>query len=190
MINRCDWCGTDPLYVQYHDHEWGAPQHDDNRLFELLVLEGAQAGLSWYTILKKRDHYRTAFHGFEPQAVARYAEADVQRLLADPGIVRNRLKIAAAIASARGVLAIQDEFGSLDAFLWRYVDGRPRQNAWRTLAELPAKTVVSDTLSQDLKKRGFNFVGSTICYSFMQAIGMVNDHLIGCYRHEEVKKLV
>ncbi len=190
MTNRCEWCGTDPLYVKYHDGEWGIPLHDDHGLFELLILEGAQAGLSWLTILKKRDNYRKALHGFDPQKIASYSATDVQRLMADPGIVRNHLKIESTIRNAQGVLAIVDEFGSFDSFIWRYVDYQPRQNAWRSLAELPARTALSDTISKDLKKRGFNFVGSTICYAFMQAVGIVNDHVVGCFRHEEVKKIV
>ncbi len=188
MKNRCAWCGSDPLYVTYHDDEWGTPVHDDRRLFEFLVLEGAQAGLSWLTILKKRDNFRAAFQGFDPRTIAAYSATDVQRLLADPGIIRNRLKIEAAIGNARGALKIIDEFGSLDVFLWRYVDYQPRQNAWRSLAELPAATAQSDAMSKDLKKRGFNFVGPTICYAFMQAVGMVNDHVVDCFRHEEVKQ--
>jgi DNA-3-methyladenine glycosylase I len=188
MTNRCEWCGTDPLYVKYHDDEWGLPVHDDRRLFEFLILEGAQAGLSWLTILKKRENYRKAFHGFDPRKIAAYSVRDVQRLLADPGIVRNRLKIESTIGNARGVLEIMDRFGSFDAFIWRYVDYQPKQNAWRSLAELPASTELSDTISKDLKKRGFNFVGSTICYAFMQAVGMVNDHVVDCFRFDEVKK--
>lgn len=189
MENRCEWCGSNPLYVSYHDDEWGVPLHDDRGLFELLILEGAQAGLSWLTILKKRDSYRKAFSGFDPQEIAGYSERDIERLLADSGIVRNRRKIESTLRNARGVLAIQEEFDSFDAFLWRYVDGRPMQNAWQSLAEVPAKTALSDRISKDLKKRGFNFVGSTICYAFMQAVGMVNDHVIGCFRHGELKKL-
>jgi len=189
MKNRCEWAGSDPLYVKYHDREWGTPLHDDRGLFEFLVLEGAQAGLSWLTILRKRDNYRKAFHRFDPRKVARYSAADVRRLLADPGIVRNRLKIESAIRNARGVLAIADEFGSFDSFLWRYVDYQPRQNAWRSLAELPSRTALSDRMSKDLKKRGFSFVGTTICYAFMQAVGMVNDHVVGCFRHEELKRI-
>jgi len=188
MKNRCEWSGTDPLYLKYHDDEWGVPLHDDRGLFELLILEGAQAGLSWLTILKKRDNYRKAFHGFDPQKIAGYTATDVQRLLADPGIVRNSRKIESAIRNARGVLAIREEFGSFDSFLWRYIDYQPIQNAWRSLAEVPAKTAISDTISKDLKKRGFNFVGSTICYAFMQAVGMVNDHIVGCFRYEQVKE--
>lgn len=188
MNNRCVWTGTDPLYVKYHDEEWGVPVHDDPHLFEMLILEGAQAGLSWLTILKKREHYRKAFHSFDAEQIAAYSESDFQRLLANDGIVRNRLKIEAAVKNARGVLAIQEEFGTFDAFLWRYVDYIPRQNAWKTLAELPSRTERSDLMSKDLKKRGFSFVGSTICYSFMQAVGMVNDHLVSCFRHEEIRK--
>jgi len=188
MKNRCEWSGTDPLYLKYHDDEWGVPLHDDRGLFELLILEGAQAGLSWLTILKKRDNYRKAFQGFDPQKIAGYTATDVQRLLADPGIVRNRRKIESAIRNARGVLAIREEFGSFDSFLWRYIDYQPIQNAWRSLAEVPAKTAISDMISKDLKKRGFNFVGSTICYAFMQAVGMVNDHIVGCFRYEQVKE--
>lgn len=184
MKQRCEWCGDDPLYVKYHDEEWGVPLHDDGRLFEFLILEGAQAGLSWLTILRKRENYRKAFRGFDPKQVAAYSATDIQRLLADPGIVRNRLKIESAIKNARGVLKIREEFGSLDAFLWRYVDYKPVQNVWRSIRELPARTELSDTISKDLKKRGFNFVGSTICYAFMQAVGMVNDHVIGCFRHD------
>lgn len=189
MKNRCAWCGTDSLYVKYHDDEWGVPLHDDRGLFEFLILEGAQAGLSWLTILRKRENYRNAFHGFDPHTVANYSAADVQRLLADPGIVRNRLKIESAIKNARGVLAIQEEFGSFDAFIWRYVHHQPIQNARQSLADVPASTELSDTISKDLKKLGFNFVGSTICYAFMQAVGMVNDHVAGCFRHDEVLRV-
>lgn len=187
--NRCEWCGTEPLYVEYHDNEWGVPLHDDRGLFELLTLEGAQAGLSWLTILRKREHYRNAFHGFDPQRVAGYSKKDVEQLLGNPGIVRNRRKIESTVGNARCVLAIQEEFGSFDAFLWRYVDHQPLQNARKSLTELPAKTALSDTISKDLKKQGFNFVGSTICYAFMQAVGMVNDHVVTCFRHEQVKKI-
>ena len=188
MAERCAWCGTDPLYVAYHDDEWGVPVHDDRHLFEMLVLEGAQAGLSWLTILRKRESYRKAFHGFDIEAVARYTESDVARLLADPGIVRNRLKVASAIRNARCVLDLQDKHGSLDAFLWRYVDGGLMQNTWRSLAEIPNSTAQSDRMSRDLKRLGFNFVGSTICYAFMQSVGMVNDHVVGCFRHAELRR--
>ena len=189
MKKRCAWCGSDPLYRAYHDDEWGVPVHDDQRLFAFLVLEGAQAGLSWLTILKKRENYRKAFHAFDCERIARYTDADVARLLADAGIVRNRLKIASAIQNARSVLAIQEAYGSLAAYLWRYVDGVPRQNAWGSMAEIPARTELSDAMSRDLKKRGFKFVGSTICYAFMQAVGMVNDHTTDCYRHQEIRAL-
>ena len=188
-MNRCAWCGSNPLYVSYHDDEWGVPVHDDRRLFEMLILEGAQAGLSWLTILRKREHYHRAFDRFKPEKVAAYAEDDVHRLLADPGIVRNRLKIEAAIRNGRCVLAIQEEFGSFDTYIWRYVDYAPLQNRWKSLAEVPAQTEQSDAMSKDLKQRGFNFVGSTICYAFMQAVGMVNDHTLNCYRHKEIRKL-
>lgn len=180
---RCAWCGEDPLYVAYHDEEWGVPVHDDRRLFEFLVLEGAQAGLSWLTILRKRPAYREAFHGFDVERVARYGRADVERLLGNAGIVRNRLKIESAIRNAQGVLALREEFGSLDAFLWRHVDGRPVRNAWKRFGDLPAHTAQSDRMSKEFKRRGFNFVGSTICYSLMQAVGMVNDHTTDCFRY-------
>jgi len=189
MKTRCEWCGSDPLYIAYHDDEWGVPLHDDQLLFEFLILEAAQAGLSWLTILKKRENYRKAFHAFDRERIARYKEADVARLLADSGIVRNRLKIESAIKNARGVLEIQEEYGSLDSYLWRYVDGIPKQNTWNSMAEIPATTELSDMMSKDLKQRGLNFVGSTICYAFMQAVGMVNDHTTSCFRHKEVKKL-
>jgi len=183
---RCEWAGTDPLYVAYHDEEWGSPVHDDRKLFEMLVLEGAQAGLSWSTILNKRAGYLAAFDSFDIETVAAYTEDDVARLLADPGIVRNRLKIESAIGNARGVLEIQKEFGSLDAFLWQFVGGVPMQNAWTSLSEIPAETEESAAMSKALKKRGFNFVGPTICYAFMQAVGMVNDHVTHCFRHREL----
>jgi DNA-3-methyladenine glycosylase I len=188
MKKRCPWSGSDPLYLAYHDSEWGTPLHDDRRLFEFLILEGAQAGLSWLTILKRRESYRRAFHGFDPQIIAAYSPTDVQRLLADSGIIRNRLKIESAIRNAQCALKVMEEFGSFDAFLWRYVDRRPIQNAWRSPAELPATTGKSAAISKDLKKRGFNFVGPTICYAFMQAVGMVNDHLVDCFRFDELEK--
>lgn len=190
MKKRCAWCGDDPLYVSYHDNEWGMPVHDDRRLFEFLVLEGAQAGLSWLTVLKKRENYRKAFDNFDIERVATYGQHDIDRLLRDPGIVRNRLKIEAAIKNARGVLVLQAEYGSFDTFLWQYVGGRPIQNRWNSMAELPATSTESGQMSKDLKKRGFNFVGSTICYSLMQAVGMVNDHLVDCYRYKEIANLV
>lgn len=186
MNSRCEWCGSDPLYIAYHDEEWGVPVHDDRRLFEMLVLEGAQAGLSWLTILKKRENYRKAFHTFDPEKIAAYSQRDIQRLLNDPGIVRNRLKIESAIKNARGVLEIIQEFGSFSSFLWRYANNSPRQNAWNSLGQLPTRTGQSDMMSSDMKKRGFNFVGSTICYAFMQSVGMVNDHIVGCFRYAEV----
>ena len=189
MKTRCAWCGSDPLYVAYHDEEWGVPVHDDRHLFEMLILEGAQAGLSWLTILKKRANYRKAFHQFDCARIARYTARDSARLLADAGIVRNRLKIAATIQNARATLAIIEEFGSLDAFLWRYVDGIPIQNRWRTLGEISPTTPQSDAMSKDLKRRGFNFVGSTICHAFMEAVGMVNDHTTDCFRHREIRAL-
>lgn len=187
MKNRCLWCENDPQYIAYHDEEWGVPCHDDQQLFEFLILEGAQAGLSWLTILKKRENYRKAFDHFDDKKVAAYTQLDIDRLLANPGIIRNKLKIKSAIQNAQGVLKIQKEFGSLNNYLWRYVDGKPKQNSWKTLAELPAKTELSERISKDLKKRGFNFVGPTICYAFMQAIGMVNDHTTDCFRHQELK---
>ncbi len=190
MRIRCSWCGSDPLYIDYHDKEWGVPVHDDRRLFEMLVLEGAQAGLSWLTILRKREGYRKAFVGFDYTKVASFTAHDVDRLLDDPGIVRNRLKIESAIKNARGVLALQEEFGTLDSFLWRYVDSIPRQNSWKTITEIPARTEQSDTMSRNLKRYGFSFVGSTICYAFMQAVGMVNDHTTGCFRYKQVMKHV
>jgi len=188
-MNRCEWSMSDPLYITYHDDEWGVPVHDDRILFEFLILEGAQAGLSWLTILKKRDNYKKAFDGFDIDRIANYEETDLKRLLADAGIVRNRLKIESAIKNARGVLDIQEEYGSLDSYLWRYVDGTPKQNARKSMADLPANTEQSKVMSKDLKKRGFNFVGPTICYAFMQAVGMVNDHTANCYRYKEIKEL-
>ncbi len=182
---RCGWCGTDPLYVAYHDEEWGVPVHDDRVLFEFLILEGAQAGLSWLTILRKRENYRAAFAGWDMDKIARFSPRDVERLLRDPGIVRNRLKVESAIRNARGALGIIERHGSLDTFLWRYVDGKPRQHRQASMAQLPTRTAESDAMSKELKKLGFNFVGSTICYAFMQAVGMVNDHVTTCFRHRE-----
>jgi DNA-3-methyladenine glycosylase I len=186
---RCAWPGTEPLYVAYHDREWGVPVHDDRVLFEFLVLEGAQAGLSWLTILRRRDAYRRAFRRFDPEKVARFAKRDAARLLRDPGIVRNRLKIESAVRNARAFLRVRDEFGSFDAYQWRFVDGKPVQNRWRALRDLPARTPVSDAFSQDMKQRGFSFVGSTILYAHMQAVGMVNDHVVDCFRHRQVARL-
>ena len=180
--SRCAWAGNDPLYQAYHDEEWGVPVHDEHKLFEFLTLEGAQAGLSWITILRKRAAYCTAFAGFDPEIVAGFDAAKVAELLANPGIVRNRLKVESTITNARAFLKVQDEFGSFDAYQWRFVDGSPIQNAWRSLQEVPATSPVADAMSRDLKKRGFRFVGSTICYAHMQAIGMVNDHTTDCFR--------
>ena len=185
---RCPWGESHPLYVPYHDREWGMPLHEERRFFELLVLEGAQAGLSWLTILKKRDAYRKAFDGFDPRKVARYDAKKVARLLADDGIIRNRLKIAAAIANARAFLAVQREFGSFDAYVWRFVGGKPIQHRRRSVKEVPARSAESDAMSEELRKRGFRFVGSTICYAFMQAAGLVNDHLVTCFRYREVRR--
>ena len=185
---RCTWAGNDPLYHAYHDHEWGVPVHDDRLLFEFLVLEGAQAGLSWITILRKRESYREAFDRFDPRIVARYDDRKREELLANAGIVRNRLKIESAIKNARAFLAVQEEFGSFDAYLWRFVNGAPLRNGWPEPAQVPASTPDSDALSRDLKKRGFSFVGSTICYAFMQAVGMVNDHVTSCFRWRELKR--
>ncbi|MFI5315730.1 MAG: DNA-3-methyladenine glycosylase I [Myxococcota bacterium] len=188
MSARCPWAEKDPLYHAYHDREWGVPAHDDRHLFEMLILEGAQAGLSWLTILRKRESYRRAFDRFDPARVARYTEKRQGKLLADPGIVRNRQKVAAAVANARAFLAIADEHGSFDRYLWRFVGGAPRQNRFRRLADVPASTPESDSLSKDLVARGFKFVGSTICYAYMQAVGMVNDHLLSCPRHAELAR--
>ena len=186
---RCPWGASHPLYLPYHDQEWGVPLHDDQKIFEMLVLEGAQAGLSWLTILKRRPAYRRAFNRFDPSEVARFDEGQVARLLNDAGIIRNRLKIESAIKNARAFLEVQDEFGSFDAYIWRFVDGRPKQNRRRSWTEVPARTAESDALSKDLKSRGFSFVGSTICYAHMQATGMVNDHQVDCFRHGEVQAL-
>jgi DNA-3-methyladenine glycosylase I len=187
---RCAWAGAgdDPLYVAYHDAEWGVPVHDDRKLFEFLILEGAQAGLSWLTILRKRENYRRAFAGFDPERVARFGAREVRRLLVDPGIVRNRLKVAGAIRNAQAFLAVQEEFGSFDRFMWQFVGGRPRQNAWRSVKQVPSRTPESDALSKDLRARGFAFVGSTICYAHMQAVGMVNDHLVNCFRYRQLRQ--
>ncbi|MGH9500534.1 MAG: DNA-3-methyladenine glycosylase I [Terriglobales bacterium] len=178
---RCSWA-SNPLSIRYHDEEWGVPMHDDCTLFEFLILEGAQAGLSWDTILQKREAYRSAFEGFDPVKVARYDRRKAQALLRNPGIVRNRLKIASAVRNAQAFLAVQKEFGSFDRYIWQFVGGRPRQNSRRRRGQVPARTLESDAMSKDLKLRGFNFVGSTICYAFMQAVGMVNDHLTECFR--------
>ena len=186
MKKRCGWTTQDPLYMDYHDHEWGVPVYDDNTLFEYLILEGAQAGLSWYTILKKREAYRQAFDRFDPEKVALYTQEKVEELLANEGIVRNRLKIQAAIINAKAFLQVQKEFGSFHSYIWSFVQAKPILNHWHSLAEVPASTEISDAMSKDLKKRGFKFVGSTICYAFMQATGMVMDHTTDCFRYEEL----
>jgi DNA-3-methyladenine glycosylase I len=184
---RCPWCGDDPLYRDYHDFEWGVPVRDDRKLFEFLVLEGAQAGLSWITILRKREGYRRAFDGFRPERVARYDEARIAELLEDPSIVRNRQKIRSAVSNARAFLEIKEQEGSFSDYVWAFVDGRPITNRWRSLAEIPAVTPLAETISKDLKARGFSFVGPTIVYAHMQATGMVNDHLVSCFRHREIE---
>ncbi|HTZ82457.1 MAG TPA: DNA-3-methyladenine glycosylase I [Candidatus Acidoferrales bacterium] len=184
-LTRCPWANGE-LSIRYHDEEWGVPVHDDRTLFEFLILEGAQAGLSWSTILNKRENYRRAFDGFDPQRIARYDRAKVRKLLADPGIVRNKLKIASTIQNAKAFLRMQEEFGSFDRYIWQFVGGKPKVNNWKNLKQLPARTAESDAMSKDLKRRGFNFVGSTICYAFMQAVGMVNDHVVTCFRYKAV----
>jgi DNA-3-methyladenine glycosylase I len=189
MPSRCPWGASHPLYLAYHDAEWGVPTHDDRRLFEMLCLEGAQAGLSWLTILKKRANYRRAFDRFDPRKVARYDRRKKAALLRDAGIVRNRMKIDAFVANANAFLEVRREFGSFDAYIWQFTGGRPKVNRWKAMKEIPARTAESDAMSQDLKARGFRFVGSTICYAFMQATGMVNDHLTACFRHRQVQRM-
>ena len=184
---RCAWA-TNELSIRYHDEEWGQPVHDDRTLFEFLILEGAQAGLSWNTILNKRDNYRRAFDGFDPKRVARYDQRQVKQLLADAGIVRNKFKIAAAIENAKAFLRVEEEFGSFDRYIWQFVGGKPHVNGWRSMKQVPARTVESDAISKDLQRRGFKFVGSTICYAFMQAVGMVNDHLVDCFRYKVLSR--
>ena len=186
MPDRCPWASADPLYIAYHDQEWGVPEHDDRTLFEMVTLEGAQVGLSWITILRKREAYRAAFAGFDPARVARFTPARVEKLLLDPGIVRNRLKVGSTVSNAQRFLEVQREHGSFDAYLWAFVGGEPVTNRFRAMSEVPARTPLSDALSKDLVRRGFRFVGSTICYALMQAVGLVNDHLVGCFRHGEV----
>jgi DNA-3-methyladenine glycosylase I len=188
-MNRCPWPGTDEMYIKYHDEEWGVPVHDDQKHFEFLILEGAQAGLSWRTILLRRENYRRAFDFFDPQKVARYDENKIAELLSNAGIIRNRLKIRSSVNNAKRFLEVQQEFGSFDKYLWSFVDFKPVVNEWKELSQLPAKTELSDRISKDLIKRGFNFVGSTIIYAHIQAIGLVNDHLVSCFRYEEIKKL-
>jgi DNA-3-methyladenine glycosylase I len=189
-LTRCGWVSDDPLYLAYHDEEWGVPVHDDRKLFEMLILEGAQAGLSWITILRRRESYRQAFDGFDPERIARYTPKKIEKLLEDPGIIRNRLKVEGTVRNARAFLELRDEAGSLDAFLWRFVGGKPLQNRRASLGEVPAETAESKAMSKELRRRGFTFVGPTILYAFMQAVGMVNDHTLGCFRHREVKRLV
>lgn len=189
MRNRCQWSGTDQLYIKYHDEEWGIPVHDDRVHFEMLILEGAQAGLSWITVLRKRENYRKAFSNFDVNKVAKYNEKKIEKLLQDPGIIRNRLKVTSAVSNAKAFLEVQKEFGSFDKYIWGFVKNKPIVNKWKTLSDLPATSKESDELSKDLKKRGFKFVGSTIMYAHMQAIGMVNDHTIDCFRYKELKKV-
>jgi DNA-3-methyladenine glycosylase I len=186
VVRRCPWAESSALQAAYHDHEWGVPVHDDRRLFEFLILEGAQAGLSWDTILRKRDNYRIAFDGFDAEKIARYNERKIAALMADSGIVRNRLKVESAVSNARIFLDVRERFGSFDHYVWQFVDGIPKQNRWRDRSRVPASTAESDAMSRALRKLGFRFVGTTICYAFMQATGMVNDHLVGCFRHREV----
>ena len=190
MISRCQWAGTDPVSIRYHDREWGVPLHNDKKLFEFLILEGAQAGLSWITVLKKRDAYRKAFDGFDFNKVAQYGENKVRQLLTNAGIIRNELKIRSAIRNAGAFIRVRDEFGTFNKYIWEFVGHKPITNKWKKLGQLPAKTALSDQISQDLKKRGFNFVGSTIVYAHMQATGMVNDHTTDCFRYNEIKKLL
>lgn len=185
-MQRCKWVGTEPLYIKYHDKEWGKPVYSDRKLFEMLILEGAQAGLSWITILKKRNGYRDAFDRFDPNKISKYNQAKIRALLSNPGIVRNRLKIEATVGNARAYLELRDKEGKFSDFLWQFVDGRPIVNNWTSINQVPAKTVVSDVMSKELKKRGFKFVGSTICYAFMQAVGMVNDHSRACFRRKQI----
>jgi len=187
LKRRCPWCEGNALQTTYHDREWGVPVHDERRWFEFLILEGAQAGLSWDTVLRKRDSYRRAFAGFDPRKVARFGHRERAALMKNPGIVRNRLKIDSAVGNARAFLAVQREFGSFDRYVWRFVGGKPRRNRWRRMKQVPASTPESDAMSKDLKKRGFRFVGSTICYALMQATGMVNDHLLTCFRHRQIR---
>lgn len=184
-VTRCGWAGDDPQYIAYHDDEWGVPLHDERRLFEMLNLEGAQAGLSWITILRKREHYRLAFDNFEADIIVNYDEAKIAELLQNPGIVRNKLKVRGVVKNARAFLAVQEEFGSFDSYLWAFVDGAPIINHWQTMADIPTATPRSEAMSKDLKKRGFTFVGPTICYAYMQSIGMVNDHIVSCFRHPD-----
>ena len=189
MTKRCGWCGEDPLYVQYHDEEWGVPVRDDATLFEFLILEGAQAGLAWITVLRKREGYRKLFHGFDPEKIARYSDRRLEKLLLDPSIIRNRLKVYGARKNARAFLAVQEQHGSFADYIWDFVDGQPVQNKRKSLSDVPATSAASDKLSKDMKKRGFTFVGSTIMYAHMQATGLINDHTTDCFRHKECRKL-
>lgn len=189
MRPRCQWVTADPLYISYHDEEWGVPVHDDRRLFEMIVLDGAQAGLSWLTVLKKRENYRKAFDNFNVEKVAIYDDQKINELMSNAGIIRNRLKITSTITNAQAFIRIQKEFGSFDTYIWKFVGGKPKLNAWQSVEDIPARTIESDLMSKDLMKRGFKFVGSTICYAFMQAAGMVNDHTVDCFRYNELEKL-
>lgn len=189
MQERCEWAGSDPLYIEYHDKEWGVPVHDDRKIFEMLVLEGAQAGLNWLTVLRKRENYREAFDNFDPRKVAKYDSEKFQKLLATEGIIRNKLKIRSAIQNARAFLELQKEFGTFDAYIWQFVGGKPIRNSWSSLSELPAQTAESEAMSKDLERRGFSFVGPTICYAHMQATGMINDHVVTCFRYKEVESM-
>ncbi|MDO8862577.1 DNA-3-methyladenine glycosylase I [Haliea sp. E1-2-M8] len=189
MPERCGWCGSDPLYVAYHDSEWGVPVHDDSTLFEFLILEGAQAGLAWITVLRKREGYRKLFAGFDAQRIARFSDRKLDSLLGDPSIIRNRLKVYGARQNARAFLAVQEKFGSFANYMWRFVDGEPIRNRWANMGEVPASTPLSDAISKDMKQRGFTFVGTTILYAHMQATGMVNDHILSCFRHSECSEL-
>jgi DNA-3-methyladenine glycosylase I len=185
---RCPWSTSDPMYIGYHDNEWGVPVHDDQKLFEMLVLDGAQAGLSWITILRKRENYRKAFHDFDPEKVARYGKKEIGRLLKNEGIVRNRMKIESAVKNAKAFLEVREEFGTFDSYIWQFVGGRTKVNSWKSLKQIPASTKQSDAMSKDLKMRGFSFAGSTICYAFMQATGLVNDHVTSCFRWGELQR--
>lgn len=187
-MKRCAWCADDPLYIKYHDEEWGVPVRHDQKLFEMLILEGVQAGLSWITVLRKRENYREAFDQFDAQKIARYTDNKLTKILSNPGIIRNRLKVFATRQNARAFLEVQKEFGSFEKYIWKFVSDSPKQNAWQNLKKVPASTEISEAMSKDLKKKGFTFVGSTICYAFMQAVGMVNDHIVTCYRYAEISK--
>lgn len=188
-IHRCKWVTDDPLYIEYHDHEWGMPSHDDGHLFEMLILEGAQAGLNWLTILKKREGYRRLYDGFNPEKMARYRDSKIEKLLQDPAIIRNRLKVESARTNARQFLAVLDEYDSFADYIWQFVDGKPIVNRWKNLKQVPATTAESDAMSRELKRRGFKFVGSTICYAYMQAVGMVNDHTTNCFRYKPCQEI-